>query len=107
MLYIGQFFKSDIEFFTKFKREGEEKMVKFKDYEIAEDNFYLDVTYPLTILNRTEEQILNSVGFIASRFRLNLEMFIHNNRLFIKVRGQEKEIDKFKLDLLTFPYFYG
>jgi hypothetical protein len=82
-------------------------MVKFKDYEIAEDNFYLDISYPVLILNRSEEQILNTVELIAKQFKLNLKMFIHNRRLFIKVRGQEKEIDKFKLDLLTFPYFYG
>lgn len=79
-------------------------MIKEK-YGIIEDSFNIDVTYPLLVLNRTKEDILDSVSFIASYFKLDLEMFIHNNRLFIKVEGLEKEIDKFKFDILTFPYF--
>ena len=72
---------------------------------VIEDSFNIDVTYPLLVLNRTKEDILDTTVFIASRFKLNLEAFVYNNKLFIKVVGYEKEINDFKFDLLTFPYF--
>lgn len=98
-----QFLEPDIELIF-IKSYGGDKMIKER-HGVIEDNFNIDVTYPLLVLNRTKEDILDSIVFIASHFKLDLEAFIYNNKLFIKVAGYEKEINKFKFDILTFPYF--
>ncbi|MGE4457455.1 MAG: hypothetical protein AB7E13_10985 [Arcobacteraceae bacterium] len=79
-------------------------MIK-KRHGVIEDNFNIDVTYPLLVLNRTKEDILDTTVFIASHFKLDVEAFVYRDKLFIKVVGYESEINKFKFNMLTYPYF--
>jgi len=77
------------------------------NYVYSEQNFNIDVTYPLNTLKKNKEDIINIAVSIANLYNINnFEMFIHNSKLFVTVEGKDSDITNFVSSLLSFPYFY-
>lgn len=79
-------------------------MIKLKDYELVSQSIVLDVTYALSVLKRTYDDIFDSLYFIASLHKTcKIQAMIRNNKLIIDVEGEESEINNLIHDILTFP----
>jgi hypothetical protein len=78
------------------------KMIK--DYELVSQSIVLDVTYALTTLKKTADDIFDSLYFIAGFYKdCRIQAMIRNNKLIIDVEGGERDVVNLTHDILTFP----